>query len=403
MLKNSTTQLVLIALYLLAVNTSQAQVQHNYLQQGISIKTNADAGTNFLRNGDFSLSQNNILTLNYIQFFYKKNNRAGIDATLGTYYQTKNKRNISWILGLEQTYLINANLSYDAAALLTYGNYYLANKTIHLGNSYAQYYNTEQLQLGATLHIADSTTHVQITTNIIGVKKYTEATIDYLDMYTAPYFTAISGNANWNVVKSDTSKNTARYKGYGATVNLNVYSTLHNSNITKVYYGLRNVGGIQLNQRTIALSKQGSFYYDGVTINGINDFKDTTLFTSTINKLKDSLFTASTSKYATQLPWNTYLAFDAKLYKKWSSHVGFSYQYSVAYKPMFFVQLMHTPNSWFSWGIANSYGGYSYYALGANAAFKFKKMNLYVAIKNVLPLKRFAANQGIQFGLNFGL
>jgi hypothetical protein len=397
-------KLYLLALTLLHSALLHAQVQHEQLTQGITIKGTAGYGANFLNNQQASVFNTQVLNLN-TPIAFKQNNRVGVELNAGMYYTTKLKRNINYIIGVGTTTLINAKLSTDAATILSYGNYNYQGKQANLGNSFLQQYTMQYVQLGIVLHSPDSATQLQITGNILGVKKYTEANIHYLEMNTTPYFTSIYGQGNYNAIVSDTSANAnefAHYSGAGGALNLDASSTVAHSFATKAYYGLRNVGGIKLNKRAISLTKTGSFLYDGITINGIADLRDSNLINTTLQNLKDSLYSLHTGTYSTMLPWNMYVAFDSKLYKKWSAHYGLNYQYSVGYAPMFFAQVGQKYKH-ISWSVVNTYGGYSGYGLGINASVTTKQFELYLGVKNLLLLSNNKVNQGIQFGINIPL
>ncbi|MEQ1733843.1 MAG: hypothetical protein ABL940_09225 [Bacteroidia bacterium] len=397
-------KLYLLALTLLHSALLHAQVQHEQLTQGITIKGTAGYGANFLNNQQASVFNTQVLNLN-TPIAFKQNNRVGVELNAGVYYTTKLKRNINYIIGVGTTTLINAKLSTDAANILSYGNYNYQGKQANLDNSFLQQYSMQYVQLGIVLHSPDSATQLQITGNVLGVKKYTEANIHYLEMNTTPYFTSIYGQGNYNAIVSDTSANAnqfAHYSGAGGVLNLDASSTITHSFATKAYYGLRNVGGIKLNKRAISLNKTGSFLYDGVTINGIADLRDTNLINTTIQNLKDSLYSLHTGTYSTMLPWNMYVAFDSKLYKNWNAHYGLNYQYSVGYMPMFFAQVGQNYKH-VSWAVVNTYGGYSGYGLGINASVTTNQFELYLGVKNLLLLSKNKVNQGVQFGINVPL
>lgn len=397
-------KLYLFALTLLCGLPLHAQVQHEQLPQGITIKATAMYGANFLNNKQASIFSEQILNLN-TPITFKQNNRVGADFNAGMYYTTKLKNNINYIIGVGTNALINTKLSADAATILSYGNYNYQGKQANLGNSFLQYYNMHYVQLGVVMHKPDSTTVLQITGNILGVKKYAEANIHYLEMNTTPYFTAISGQGNYNAIVSDTSARSnevAQYSGAGGVLNLDVSSTITHSFAIKAYYGLRNLGVIQLNKYAISLNKTGAFLYDGVTINGIADLADSNLINNTMQHLKDSLYSLRTGTYTTILPWNMYVAFDSKLYKNWSAHYGLNYQYSAGYMPMFFAQVGQRYKQ-VSWSVVNTYGGYSGYGLGISASIYTKHFEIYLGVKNLLLLNNNKVNQGIQFGVNWSL
>ncbi len=379
-----------------------AQVQHEIITEGITIKGNGAYGANFLTNKQLSVFNNNVLNL-ATPIGNKEYNRLGLDLSSELLYVTKNKHDKSYIIGVGATTLVNASLSNDAANIAAYGNYNYQGKQAHLGQSYVQYYNMQYLKLGVVLKGKGCyPSETQLTANIYGIKNYAQANINYLNMYTTPYFTSISTQNNWNLTISDTSakaKKTFNYSGAGAGLNLDmiVYGA------TKIYFGLRNVGGLWLNKNTINIQKQGAFNYDGITINGINDLKDTTLINTSINKLKDSLYSSSKTRYSTQLPWNMYVAFARSFSRRIDLHYGFNYQYSVGYKPMLFAQLNYYLTRNLQVGIVNTYGGYAGYGLGLNANIKLNKMSIYMGIKNILLLPTSKANAGVQAGINFKL
>jgi len=303
---------------------------------------------------------------------------------------------ISLVVGAEFNEHVDVKFDENLFRLVFDGNKQFAGQEVDISQTNFNYYKFQRLNFGFISykkHKGKLTREGAIVSLIKGEEHI--AANGEGTMTTEQYGRQIDLELDYTFNSSDTTnKGLKAFNGIGISTDL--FTEFYLKNGDKIYLGVEDLGFVHWNKKSIEISTDSLYMYDGIVIDDIFNIND-----SLIDKLsKDSIIDIistdrSKASYATALPTALHIIYTKKLNSKLVGNLGLYYKILVNYFPYIYANTTYYINPTFAVKTQLAWGGYGKYNIGLSVAKSIKNSwQLILGTNNlegyVVPTKAFS-------------
>ena len=305
----------------------------------------------------------------------KNENRLGVVMDYGIYYAfQKDSMRTRFFLNAGEKTFMNTNFSKDLYQLTFYGNKIYEGKRAYMNNFNANYLNFQRLQLGIMKTIGEGAALYGL--GISALKGINHWNIDakVAELYTAQYGDYLSFNTAFEANRADTANTSGNpTRGLGASIDLFAEIPFTGKKYSGIIIAeVNDLGSIYWNKNAMHYEQDSSFYFDGISINNIFDFKDSSFSNISTDSIVNSIAQPSRKNYYTTIPASFKIEMITRRKKiEWIK--GFHYLFNANYKGLYYIKLNYHFNSTFMLSGRLAYGGYGILHSGIDLIKDFGK------------------------------
>jgi len=295
------------------------------------------------------------------------------------------KSNISLIFGLEYNEHVNVTFDENLFRLIFDGNKQFAGQTTNISQTNYNYFKYQRFNFGfINYKFSEGRTAKEgVVLSIIKGEEH-QAANGQGQMKTEQFGRQIDLDLTYTYNSSDTTnKGIAAFNGWGLSTDL--FTELYLKNGDKFYLGIEDLGFVHWNKKSIEISTDSSYLFDGVYIDNIFDIND-----SLIDRIsKDSIFeaisnTKQKADYAIALPTAFHIVYTKELSDKLKANVGLYYKILSSYFPLLYANAIYYANPNFAIKTQLAWGGYGKYNVGLSLAKSIKNsFQLFIGTNNI--------------------
>lgn len=284
----------------------------------------------------------------------------------------KDSSNLSFLVGLKQQELFNANFSSDLFKLGFYGNKIYQGETANLSNTNVNYYSFQELKFGMVWDNVDTTgACMGIALSYLRGQNVFQLRTNNTSLYTAPDASLVSLTTNANMDFSDTTHTRLdAVNGNGLSAEF-FAETPYVSKLgkSKFFVSVTNLGFIRWNKNTNNYSVDSTFTWSGLKVDNIFTLKDSTIKAISADSILGNSTEHSKHHVPSNLPTSLLILHKIQFNKYFTLTNGFRHMFNGNYKPYIFVETEFTFNKAFSASLHVGYGGYGRFNSGLSVSY----------------------------------
>lgn len=287
------------------------------------------------------------------------------------------KRNQSLFLEFGLANYGYASFPKDLFHLIFIGNADKLGETLQMSNMTSEVMNYQYAGLG----IMNESTGSYFSFNLINVQNYFSSNVEEFTLYTAEDASEVELTYDATVITNDTLRGDfLSNSGTGFTVN-GRYNMKLRENEDLFSVEVRNIGAVQLNDRTRELKADSTWNYSGVNASEL--FSSDNPFTNIT--LEDSVaYTDEQKSKTVWMPLDLNTNYFHRINK--SDHIGFSVRkrFFADHRAEVGVNYLHNESDKVGYNVGFSYGGYGGLRMNAGAHLNLKNWRFYLTTRNLI-------------------
>ena len=324
-------------------------------------------------------------------------NRFGFELSGGLNYRYQLKDDLFIIAAINQRQMFNAQFTKDAFELAFRGNKMFAGNTADLTDIKINYFDYQNLFIGAQKKINSNIT-AGGGISFIRAGRFNQLYIERGSLYTDTAGEYLDFDMKFKLAFSESEKFLSS-NGLGAALNFNVSVAQQNGVLN---FEVRDLGVIQWKDLNI-YEGDSLYHYDGQDVDNILDFSDSIFTQIKADSIAASLGIKKKKENLTYfIPTSLHVNYMFNMTPKLSLVAGVKYYIKANYIPRIYVKSIYYLNNRFMIAPMIAYGGYGKldFELGAAKSFKDSfiiSANVFYLEYLLLPKK--SAGHGFNFSL----
>jgi hypothetical protein len=336
----------------------------------------------------------------------KNTNRLGYSLNYGIFAvlyddTLKNKRVFNFFFAIRHKDYLNINFPPDVFNLAFFGNASYAGESARLSPFNLNSVSYQQVEIGSMCTNFGGKAQFGMGISFLAGQQLQAITVSNGSLYTDPYgqYITLASDAKYNT--SDSTPGHNRLNGYGASVDF-YFSAPYKigKRDGKITASIIDLGFINWNSRSLAYSKDTSYTYSGININGLNNLQNATINNLSKDSLQNKYLPLARKSFYTNVPTTFSLNTSTDL-GKWSLELGFWYIFNGNSMGYFYAQGdKDFSHGWFA-DLQLGYGGYATYNASIGIAKKIKNTEIKIGINHlqgmILPDNFGGAGASVEF------
>jgi hypothetical protein len=303
-------------------------------------------------------------------------NRIGGHANLNVVsFFGKDSSDISFLVGVKQEQIFNANFSSDFFKLGFYGNKMYQGETANLSNTNINFYSFQELKFGMVWDNVDTTgASMGIALSYLKGQNMFQLRTNNTSLYTAPDVSMVSLTTNANLNFTDTvHTGIDAINGNGLSAEF-FAETPYVSKLgkSKFFVSVNNLGFIRWNKNTDTYSVDSTFTWSGIKVDNLFSIKDSTIKSISADSVLNNSTEFSRHYVPTNLPTSLLIMHKIEFNKSFTLTNGFRHMFNGNYKPYIFIETEFRFNKVLSGNLHVGYGGYGRFNSGLSLACSIK-------------------------------
>ncbi|MFL5754334.1 MAG: DUF5723 family protein [Bacteroidia bacterium] len=335
-------------------------------------------------------------------------NRIGGHANLNMVsFFGKDSSSISFLVGLKEQKIFNANFSSDFFKLGFYGNKRYQGETANLSNTNINYYSFQELKFGMVWDNVDTTgASMGIAISYLKGQNMFQLRTNNTSLYTAPDVSQVSLTTKASLAFSDTvHTGPDAINGNGLSAEFFV-ETPYVSKLgkSKFFVSVNNLGFIRWNKNTRNYAADSTFTWSGIKVDNLFSIKDSTIKSIQSDSILNNSTEYSRHYVSTNLPTSLLILHKIQFNRSFTLTNGFRHMFNGNYKPYIFIETEFTFNKIFSSNLHIGYGGYGRFNSGLSVACKLADRFIIRAGSNSIQgfiVPESTLGQGAYFSLTY--
>ncbi len=307
-----------------------------------------------------------------------------------------------FIIGLFDRQLLTTSFDNDLGKVFIDGNKHYRGKVVQM-NLDVQFIRAQELQLGWQSKLGKW--DVIGAVSFLNGEQFASASSTKLELYTTTYGESVSLNTSLDIQQSDTTnRGFGSPNGLGASFGMLAHRELKPNKQLKSHFieiELRDLGVISWNENSVDYSVDSNYYFEGVFIEDLFDFNDSTLENSGLDTaLQDIRKNGVKGTQTLALPAVVAISYFAEFSNHWYASGHLSYRQFPGLIPQLIVRGGKHLKHGITIGSMVGYGGYGGFRLGFEGGLKWGNWNLTASTNNLEGLFLWNYSGGVSGFLN---
>jgi hypothetical protein len=335
----------------------------------------------------------------------QNSNRLGYSINYGAigclYNDTVNKKRVfNFFVALRHKDYVNADFPPDVFNVAFYGNAPYAGENAKLSPFNLNSVSYQQLEIGSVCTNFGGKAKLGIGVSFLAGQQLQSVNMNSGYLYTDPYGQYIQLASSTKYNESDTTPGHNYLNGYGASLDI-YFSAPYKIGKKDGYItvSITDLGFINWNSHSLSYSKDTSYTYNGVSINGLNILQNAAINNLSKDSLQNKYFPLARKSFYTNIPSTLSINTNTDL-GKMNLEVGFWYLFNGNSIGYFYIQGdKNFAHGWFG-DLQLGYGGYATYNASLGITKKIKNTGIKIGINHIqgliLPDKLGGAGAGVE-------
>ncbi len=336
----------------------------------------------------------------------KNSNRLGYSLNYGAFavlynYTIKSKRAFNFFVALRHKDYLNVNFPPDVFNVSFFGNASYAGESAKLSPFNLNAISYQQLELGSVCTNFGGKAKFGMGISFLSGQQLQSINLSSGNLYTDPLGLYLQLASDAKYMASDSTPGHTYFNGYGASLDVYFsapYKLGKKSGV--ITMSIADLGFIDWNSHSLSYSKDTSYTYSGITVNGLNVLQNATFNNLSKDSLQNKYFPLERKSFYTSIPTTLSINANTDL-GKMNLEVGFRYIFNGNSLGYFYIQGdKNFARGWFA-DLQLGYGEYATYNASIGMAKQVKNTSIRLGINHIqgmiLPDKFGGAGVGVEF------